>query len=142
VKRSVSTVNSPEGLTMKQIINTLSPAFSVSHKAISRIPAPFSDLRSLSSVQQALGRRTFATSVPHISASQDAQRATHAPSTVTAQPEANIGIAEEDLPTNLVYEDVEGGAGEEDMVDVTESVLRMLERDNGELSAEFISAVH
>jgi hypothetical protein len=34
-----------------------------------------------------------------------------------------------------VYEDVEGGAGEEDMVDVTESVLRMLERDNGEPSA-------
>ncbi|GHJ84333.1 hypothetical protein NliqN6_0735 [Naganishia liquefaciens] len=90
---------------MKHIISTLSPAFS------------------------ALGRRTFATAIPH-TAAQEAQRATHAPSIVTAQPEANIGIAEEDLPTNLVYEDVEGPLGEGEMVDVTEDVLRMLERDN------------
>ena len=35
------------------------------------------------------------------------------------------------MPTNLVYEDVEGPLGEGEMVDVTEDVLRMLERDNG-----------
>ncbi|KAJ9120718.1 hypothetical protein QFC22_002649 [Naganishia vaughanmartiniae] len=53
------------------------------------------------------------------------QEPSHARSTVTAQPEANIGIEEEDMPTNLVYEDAGEGA-----VDVTDAVLEMLERDN------------
>lgn len=119
---------------MKYIINTLSPAFSVSHNDSGPAHLHVFLTFTISLVtEQALGRRTFATAVPHISAAQEAQRATHAPSTVTAQPEANIGIAEEDLPTNLVYEDVEGGAGEDEMVDVTDSVLAMLERDNGAL---------
>ncbi|KAJ9105476.1 hypothetical protein QFC21_001847 [Naganishia friedmannii] len=88
---------------MKQIINAFSPAFA------------------------ALGRRTFATAVPHSlnNLQQQSQEPSHAPSTVTAQPEANIGIEEEDMPTNLVYEDAGEGA-----VDVTDAVLEMLERDN------------
>ncbi|KAJ9112365.1 hypothetical protein QFC19_000785 [Naganishia cerealis] len=86
---------------MKQIIGVFSPAFA------------------------ALGRRTFATAVPSSLSSLQQEEPSHAPSTVTAQPEANIGIEEEDMPTNLVYEDAGEGT-----VDVTDAVLEMLERDN------------
>jgi hypothetical protein len=79
--------------------------------------------------KKALGRKTFATAVPHSLNNlqqQPSQEPSHATSTITAQPEANIGIEEEDMPTNLVYEDAGEGA-----VDVTDAVLEMLERDNG-----------
>lgn len=114
---------------MKQIINVISPAFAVSHRPNSESSYRLTTALSL----KALGRRTFATAVPHSLNNlqqQQPQEPSHAPSTVTAQPEANIGIEEEDMPTNLVYEDAGEGA-----VDVTDAVLEMLNRDNGTLLA-------